>query len=155
MDFVIISVSKHSRDNLDAAIEEYRKRVRGGYKLSVITMKPAKGNLSPDERKKRETERILARLPKNNPFIIACDEKGKVFSTSEFAETIASISGKGRGAVVFLIGGAYGLDASLLSRCDLAVSLSSLTLSHRIALLLLAEQIYRIYTVLTSHPYAK
>lgn len=83
-------------------------------------------------------------------FNIALDERGELLDSLEFAKLI-----KDKSEINFFIGGAYGLSARLKSSCDSVVSLSRMTMAHKIAKLVLFEQIYRALSINSSHPYHK
>lgn len=155
MNFYIIAVSKHQKDASGDITAEYQKRIKGGFRLSIINIKPPSESLSESEQKKREKERIFAALPKERSYIVACDETGKPFSTAGFAKEITRLSQSGVSSVVFIIGGAFGLDSEVLEQCNMRLSLSQFTLAHRVALVVLAEQLYRVYTIFSGHPYSK
>ena len=78
--------------------------------------------------------------------LIVLDERGKAFTSGQFAELLKT-------EAVFVIGGAGGLDDAVKQRADLLLRLSSLTLPHALAQVLLLEQLYRAATILTGHPY--
>jgi 23S rRNA (pseudouridine1915-N3)-methyltransferase len=90
---------------------------------------------------------------KPDDYLVALDEHGKQFSSeglSEFLQERASASTKN---LVFLIGGAFGLDAAVLKRAQLKWSLSQLTFPHQLVRLILAEQLYRACTILKNEKY--
>jgi 23S rRNA (pseudouridine1915-N3)-methyltransferase len=98
-----------------------------------------------------EAARIRAALPKGG-YVVALDEHGKDLSTCGLAVQIEVWKQEG-GPVAFLIGGADGLDAALKNTCAAQLRLSSLTLPHGLARVLLAEQIYRALSIIGGHPY--
>ena len=81
---------------------------------------------------------------------IALDEKGKMLDSISFANLL-----KNHSKINFFIGGAYGFNDSFISKCHKSISLSSLTLSHDLAYIVLCEQIYRALSILNNHPYHK
>ncbi len=83
-------------------------------------------------------------------YSIALHPDGKLIDSLEFSKLLSD-----RMAVNFFIGGAYGFEDSFVRQCDKAVSLSRLTMSHKIAKAVLLEQIYRGFTILNNHPYHK
>ncbi|WP_456403426.1 23S rRNA (pseudouridine(1915)-N(3))-methyltransferase RlmH [Hydrogenimonas sp.] len=83
-------------------------------------------------------------------FTVALDPAGKALESEGFARLIAD-----RSEVTFMIGGAYGHGREFLQRCDAVVSLSPLTMSHKVAKVVLFEQIYRALAILHNHPYHK
>ena len=78
--------------------------------------------------------------------VVALDERGEDYSTRQFAQLL-------RSETAFVIGGADGLDPGVKQRADLLLRLSSLTLPHALAQVVLLEQIYRAASILTGHPY--
>lgn len=85
--------------------------------------------------------------------LVALEVEGKALSSAGLAKLIGKAEGSGIQNLVFLIGGSYGLPAAVRARADVELSLSKMTLPHRLARLLLAEQIYRGFTILRNEPY--
>ena len=85
--------------------------------------------------------------------LVALDEGGKSLTSEEFAAWLGARRDDGQRNMAFVIGGADGLDADILSQADLKLSLGRMTWPHLMARLLLVEQIYRAHTILTGHPY--
>jgi 23S rRNA (pseudouridine1915-N3)-methyltransferase len=108
-----------------------------GYELERIALKPGV----------REAERIRAAVPRGAR-MIALDERGRDLTTAAFAPLLNQES-------AFVIGGAEGLDPALRKEAAMLVRLSSLTLAHALAQVVLLEQIYRAATLLVGHPYHK
>jgi len=90
-------------------------------------------------------DRVISAVPKGSRFIVL-DERGREYSTEKFAPLLQAPS-------AFVIGGADGLSASLKNQAELLLKLSSLTLPHALAQVILVEQLYRAATLLTGHPY--
>ena len=84
--------------------------------------------------------------------IIAMDERGKDLTTEQFAQKVRAWRDAGE-SLCFIIGGADGLDPQLKSEARMMLRLSSMTLPHAMARVMLAEQIYRAFSILTNHPY--
>ena len=87
--------------------------------------------------------------------IIALDETGKTLSSPELAGKIGDWQNEGTAKLAFIIGGSAGLDASIRAKADLTLSFGRLTWPHMLVRPMLAEQLYRAYTILTNHPYHK
>jgi len=101
----------------------------------------------------KDSEEILKRIDEKD-FLVALDEKGKKFSTREFSSKIENVQIEAaHRKIIFLIGGPYGLSDEIRTRADLMVSLSPMTFNSEIAIVVLMEQIYRIYSVIVGHPY--
>jgi 23S rRNA (pseudouridine1915-N3)-methyltransferase len=103
-------------------------------------------------RKAMEGEALLAAVP-DGAVIVALDEHGKAMASEEFAAWLGGRRDDGQRDMAFLIGGADGLDKSVLDRAELILSLGRMTWPHLMARLLLVEQLYRAHTILTGHPY--
>jgi len=87
--------------------------------------------------------------------IVALTRKGEAWSSTRLARYLEALAVQGRAGAAFLIGGAWGLAEDLLARASHRLSLSSLTLPHELARLVLAEQLYRAGTILRGEPYHK
>lgn len=93
---------------------------------------------------------------KQNSFIITLEIEGKSLSSEEFAAKLKEIESDGYyNEILFLIGGAYGLEKSVRDKSDFKFSMSKLTFLHQEAVLILSEQIYRAYKILNNEPYHK
>jgi 23S rRNA (pseudouridine1915-N3)-methyltransferase len=101
--------------------------------------------------KAAEAEALIALA--DDAHLIACDEHGQALSSRALAERIAALRDQGRRRLVFAIGGADGLDASLLRHARERLALGPQTWPHALARLMLAEQIYRATTILAGQPY--
>ena len=127
----VLALSARLPDWAETACAEYARRMPKGYELARIAVK--------------QEHRLRAALPRNAR-LIALDEHGKDYNTRQFAGLLKS-------EAAFVIGGADGLPADLKSEASLLLRLSSLTLPHALAQVVLLEQIYRAATLLTGHPY--
>jgi 23S rRNA (pseudouridine1915-N3)-methyltransferase len=121
------------------ARETYRSRMPRGFEVEHLDLKSA------------ERERLRARLPKG-ALIVALDERGEALSTRQFAASLAAWRGRGA-AVAFVIGGPEGLGPELRADAARLLRLSSFTLPHALAQVVLYEQLYRAATLLGGHPY--
>lgn len=142
------------RAPLAAAVEEYESRAARYWTLErhEVREESARG-LAPDEVRRREGERLLARLT-GRERLVACDERGDRLDSASFAAWLGEQRDRAQD-VAFVIGGAYGLDAPLPARAALRLSLAPWTLPHELARLVLAEQLYRAGTILRGEPYHK
>jgi 23S rRNA (pseudouridine1915-N3)-methyltransferase len=148
------SIGKAHDSYIKEGITEFTKRISKYYPVewTIIPVPKNAGMLSEMDLKKREGETILQWL-KPDDYLVALDEHGKQFSSeglSDFLQERASASTKN---VVFLIGGAFGLDATVLKKAQLKWSLSQLTFPHQLVRLILSEQVYRACTILKNEKY--
>ena len=105
-----------------------------------------------EARKREEAKAILAQTPQKS-VLIALDERGKSLSSETFAAKISQWRDENRPALTLVIGGADGLDETILARADLTLSFSPMTWPHQIVRIMAAEQLYRATTILSGHPY--
>jgi 23S rRNA (pseudouridine1915-N3)-methyltransferase len=117
--------------------------------LQVTEIAEARGALA--EAKRREAEALLAALPAQ-AFAVALDLGGRAPDSETFAALLERWLGASR-PLCFLIGGAEGLDASVLARADHVLSLGPLTWPHMLVRVMLAEQLYRACSIVSGHPY--
>ena len=149
----LIAVGTRMPQWVQSGFEEYAKRLPRECQLVLREIEPAKrgktssvANLKTEEKK-----RILSALPKD-AFIAALDVKGKNISTEQLSEKLSEWMFSGRD-VVLLIGGPDGLHEECLQLADWKWSLSALTFPHPIVRVILAEQIYRAWSITQNHPY--
>ena len=103
--------------------------------------------------RRREEQIILRQVPAGG-CLIALSEEGKKFSSQSFARWISRHQQESR-PLYLCIGGAYGFSEDFKKRCSDVISLAELTMPHKLALLVLVEQVYRAFTILKGHPYHK
>jgi len=137
---------------VEMACAEYIKRMPRELMVEIIEIKPDKRSdgIKNPAVQAAEAARILKAA--NKDYLIACDEHGKEKTTVDLASMMQSWQEMGRD-VSIVVGGADGLDPSLILQADFCWSLSKLTMPHAFVRVLLAEQLYRAYTVIQNHPY--
>lgn len=133
--------------------EEYSKRMprECGLQLTEITSARRTKNAQPEQWKKEEGQRILAAIP-DNQHVVALEVTGQSWSTEVLSSQMQQWLTDGRD-VALMIGGPDGLDQSCLQRANQKWSLSAMTLPHPLVRIVLAEQLYRAWTILQNHPY--
>lgn len=149
----LVAVGRVSDPALRAACEEYLGRIRKLWSLTVHEVRSPAGRFPPGERMRREGERLLAAIPAH-ALSIALTRTGRSESSERLAQRLAGWQAASRD-VAFVIGGADGLDRGVHQRCEASLSLSTLTLPHELARLVLLEQIYRAGTIRRGTPYHK
>ena len=141
----------------DAAMSEYVKRMKGALgresSLELVEIRPQEraGGVPAARAMSQEAERIRAALPRRAR-LVALDERGADISSRELSARLETWIAGGED-VAFLIGGADGLDPGLKAEAQETFRLSSMTLPHALARVLLAEQLYRAMSILKNHPY--
>jgi len=148
------SVGKDHEAYVKAGVEDFTRRISRYYPVEWTILAPPRNaaTLSLTDLKKKEGEMILEALAKDD-YLIALDEKGKQMSSEGLAQFIQTRANDSIRNVVFLIGGAYGLDEQVLQRANYKWSLSQLTLPHQLVRLVLAEQLYRACTIQRNEKY--
>ncbi len=138
-----------------AGFHEYTRRMPREAQVALTELKPARrsgGTPAQLARARAEEKvRILAAMPSGS-VKIALDERGKAVSTMQLARQIQKWMAQGRN-LCFVIGGADGLDEAIVQNADLVLALSTMTLPHSLARVVLAEQLYRALCVIRNHPY--
>jgi 23S rRNA (pseudouridine1915-N3)-methyltransferase len=129
--------------------DHYVQRLRWPVTLREVE---ARGRVAGDALKREEAERLLATIP-NDALVIALDETGKTLGSRDFAGWISKAMDEGASELALVIGGADGLDASVLKRASLTLSLGRVTWPHLLVRGLLAEQLYRAQQIIAGHPY--
>lgn len=119
---------------------------------AAIVEREVRARLPPPALKAREGALLLAAVPAGAP-LVALDERGVSLSSLGFAERIAGWRDRGLAELAFAIGGADGLDPAVLDRAETVLSLGPMTWPHRLARVLLLEQLYRAQQILAGHPY--
>ena len=152
----IIALGKIKEKFLKEGIGEFMKRLVPYTSVEIV-------ELSPIEIKDENlTEKILMEegikilsLIKDNSYVITLEIIGKQLSSEEFAHTIRNISTSGISDLVFVIGSSYGLAQNVSNRANLKISLSKMTFLHQFTRLILVEQIYRAFKILSNEKYHK
>lgn len=142
-------IGKNNEPYIKPGVEEFTRRISKYFKVewTILPVPKNAGMLSEMDLKKKEGEIILEWLNKDD-YLIALDEKGKQLDSEGLAAFLQKRANESAKNLVFLIGGAYGLDETLLKRADYKWSLSELTFPHQLVRLILAEQVYRACTIL-------
>lgn len=159
MKITIITVGKLKEKYLKDAIAEYSKRLSKYCKLEIIEVADEK---TPDHASEtaenairdKEAERILKYL-KEDAYVITLEIGGNMLSSEEFADKINRLGVQGISHITFIIGGSIGLGRTVLARSDYALSFSRMTFPHQLMRVILLEQIYRGYRIVTGAPYHK
>lgn len=144
MKLLVIAVGHKMPQWVQIACEDYLKRMPREYTLEVKELKP---DITPS----KEALKIRQVIAKGD-HVIAMDEHGMDITTLHMSKIMANWRVLGKN-IALIIGGANGLDQSILQMANEIWRLSSLTLPHAMARLLLIEQLYRSYTILENHPY--
>lgn len=153
MQLVIAAVGNRMPDWIETGFAEYAKRMPPECRIQLKEIKPVErsGGKPVDTVMALERARIDAVIPKGAR-IVALDERGKDLTTMQLSQLLMQWRQDGRD-VAFVIGGADGLDAGIKTQADMLIRISSLTLPHGMVRVLLAEQLYRAWSITQNHPY--
>lgn len=153
---VMMVVVGRARGPVAAAVREYEERASRYWKLQVVEVDDGVkgGRAAPERVQAAEAERILARIPEGLE-IVALTREGKGMGSRALSRYLQEHALRASPGVAFVIGGAFGLDGSVLGRATRRLSLSPMTMPHDMARLVLAEQIYRAGTIARGEPYHK
>lgn len=159
MKITLVCVGKLKERYLTEAVEEYSKRLGRYCFLEVVEVADEKtpdhaSAAEEDMIKKREGERILKAV-KDNSYCIALAIEGKMLSSEELAKRIDTLGIAGTSHITFIIGGSLGLSEEVLKRADYQLSFSRMTFPHQLMRVILLEQIYRAYRIISNEPYHK
>ena len=134
-----------------SAVQEYCKRLPRSFELSFSHVPPARGTVDKIKRINEEALRLKKRLSKQSPWV-ALDISGTALDSFSLARELQKFREE-YGTLLLVIGGADGLAPELVKEATARWSLSSLTLPHALVQVVLAEQIYRAWSILERHPY--
>ena len=159
MKITLITVGKIKEKYLKDAITEYSKRLSRYCKLEIIEVADEK---TPDNASEtvevgirdKEGERIL-KYVRDDAYVVTLEIEGKLLTSKELAKKIENLGIQGTSHIIFIIGGSIGLGKEVLKRSDYALSFSKMTFPHQLMRVILLEQIYRSYRIISHEPYHK
>ena len=154
MKIYLVTIGNRMPGWVEEGTHEYQKRLPGNFELIVKALPLAKRTKSSSDIKKIcESEgKSLLKAVSPDHHLIALDVTGKVHSTKSMAERFRSVMESGRN-ISMIVGGPDGLSSECLEAANEIWSLSALTLPHTVVRIVVAEQVYRAWSVLNGHPY--
>ena len=159
MKITIVSVGKIKEKFYKDAIAEYEKRLSRYCKFQIVEVAdektPDKASLVEEEQiKEKEADRILSHI-KEDAFVVTLEIAGKKLDSVSFANLLEQKGVHGVSHIQFVIGGSLGLHQKVSKRSDYKLSFSDMTFPHQLMRVILAEQIYRAYRIISGEPYHK
>ncbi len=139
----LLCVGKVKEAYIKEGIAEFEKRIQPFVKFEVLELK--------DSNPKKESEDIIAKIKNEKVFLL--DEKGREYSSEEFASVLKKETNESKG-IIFVIGGPNGFDPELKKKYQ-SIALSKMTFTHEMARLFFTEQLYRAYMILNNRSYHK
>lgn len=154
MKITLIQIEKTSDAYIETGISVYQNRLKNYIVFDTITINmPKQVRQKPfEEQKRAEAQEIMKQIDPSD-FLVCLDEKGKHLSSVKFAEFLNKRMVAGTRRLVFLIGGPFGIDKTVLDRAQYMLSLSEMTFSHQMIRLFFCEQVYRAFTILKNEKY--
>ncbi len=154
MKIVLLAIGKTNDAYLIEGIADYHKRLTHylPFEMKVITEPKNTKNLSFDQQKEKSSELMLT-FVQDSDIVVLLDDKGKSFSSMDFALYMQKKMATVNKRLVFIIGGPYGFSDKLYQRANEKLSLSKMTFSHQMVRLVFLEQLYRSMTILKGEPY--
>ncbi len=145
---------KSSDSFVATGVEHYSRRISRYVDFAVVTLPGVKGggSLNPEEVKRREGRQLLD-LAEERWFLVLLDERGREFTSRDFASHINHIALNRSRKILFASGGAWGFSEMVYERSDMRLSLSKFTFPHQLVRVIFLEQLYRALTIISRHPY--
>ena len=154
MKIKLLMVGKTVDSDLIKLIENYQKRLTHYVNFEAVIIPDIKNakNLTSDQQKEKEAELLLSKMEPTDE-VILLDERGKVFTSVQFARFLEEKMLYSSKNLTFVVGGAYGFSEKVYERAGGLLSLSAMTFSHQMIRLLFVEQLYRAMTIIKGEPY--
>jgi 23S rRNA (pseudouridine1915-N3)-methyltransferase len=146
----IISIGNKAPKWVEESLSSYASRIQHPVSLEWVEIKSEVKFDSVPQKKKQEAQRLRTHL--SSTYVVALDENGPQYSSVDFSEKLSSWIDNFP-SITFVIGGADGLDPSVINESSAILSLSQMTLPHHLVKIFLVEQIYRSLSILNNHPY--
>ncbi len=139
---------------LDEGIAIYEKRLKNYLTFQITIFQDIKNakSLTPDLLKQKECEQQLAKINKDD-FIVLLDERGKQWTSIDFANFMEQKMQQSTKRIIFVVGGAFGFSEAMYGRANQQLSLSKMTFSHQMIRVFFVEQLYRAMTITRGEPY--
>ncbi|MBD5290748.1 MAG: 23S rRNA (pseudouridine(1915)-N(3))-methyltransferase RlmH [Bacteroides sp.] len=154
MEAILMMIGSTNTPFVRTGIDEYCRRLKHYIPFSILEIKDVKASsgTSREKQKQMEGEAILKRL-NTSDMVILLDERGKEYTSLEFAAQFEKWQYSGKKRIIFIVGGPFGFSDDVYSRSDGKLSLSRMTFNHEMVRLFFIEQVYRAQTILRNEPY--
>lgn len=155
MSFLISIIAIGKKNSvLDDEVDRYVKLLGPFARVNIMCVKPVRMPENQDKEKVDREGKILQTKWPPGSYSVALSEEGRTMDSVKFSQWLG-VKREREKRLIFTIGGAYGLSSGLKRQCKETISLSPMTLPHKLCMLVLIEQIYRAFTILKHHPYHK
>ena len=153
MKIVLITIGDNEDKYLTTGFELYAKRLQHYASFDMITIPSQKNKSNSKEAAMQAEIKEIQKKLAPSDLVLLLDEKGKEFSSVEFAKQVQKYLNMPGKKMVFIIGGPYGFAPAIRERAQQTLSLSKMTFNHQMAKLFFLEQLYRAMTILKGEPY--
>lgn len=151
MKIKLITFTREDDKNVNALFDLYARRLKHYTSFEYLNIRPEK-SADPVSQKKKDAEMLLKKT-EDTATLILLDERGEEMNSLQLAGFIAGKMNAAIKSLQFVIGGSYGFDQRVYDRCNGMISLSKFTLPHQLAKVLVAEQLYRAFTIIRNEKY--
>lgn len=153
MKFVLLTCASSQEEWVEIAAHKYIQKIKPFIQFEIKNLKLKKsGRDDALVKKKSDSDQILAELEESD-YVILFDERGDFLDSKSLSQTVNQVLQSGKKRVVWIIGGAYGVDDRVQKRAQRKISLSKMVMNHLVAQTVILEQIYRSFTILNNLPY--
>ncbi len=154
MNIEIWSIGKENESFIQAGIDHYFQKTKPYNPIELVILQTPKKFATTDiEKTKLQEEELILKKLQANHYLILLDEKGKMLTSPQWAHQFQQLMNQGTKTAVLLIGGAYGVSDNIRKQARQIWSLSHLVFPHQLVRLILAEQVYRAFSILNNSPY--
>ena len=152
MKITLILIGKTTSTDVKSICADYQKRISHYSKMEELVIETGLKSADTKKVKDKEGELILKKIVTGD-YVILLDDKGKEFTSTQFASYLEGLFNQSLKNICFVVGGAYGFSDELYKRANAKLSLSKMTFSHQIVRAIFAEQLYRAFTIINNEPY--
>ncbi len=154
MKIILCSIGKAHEEYIKPGTDDFTKRITNYFPAEWLLIPPVKNaaSLPEKELKKEEAKQVMNTLQADD-ILILLDERGKQLTSPQLAQLIQQKANESARRIVFLTGGAFGVDETIFKRANHTISLSLLVFPHMLVRLMIAEQVYRACTILRGEKY--
>jgi len=154
MKIILCSIGKPHEAYIKQGVDDFTKRINNYFAAEWLLLPPPKNAASLSEAtQKKEEAKLIIQLLQPDDFLILLDERGKQITSPQLAQLIQQKGNESCKRLVFLIGGAFGVDEAVFKKANYVLSLSQMVFPHMLVRLILAEQVYRACTILRNEKY--
>ena len=154
MKFIFCSIGKAHEEYIKQGIDDFTKRINNYFNADWLLIPSVKNAASlPEKELKREEAKQVISVLQPEDILILLDERGKQITSPQLAQLIQQKANESARRIVFLIGGAFGVDETVFKRANHTLSLSLLVFPHMLVRLIIVEQVYRACTILRNEKY--